>query len=56
MSLDVLPAIPMPARRRASFHGERDRLANVLVSVAVALATTVAVMLATAAALTLGLN
>jgi hypothetical protein len=56
MSLDILPALPTPARRRVGSHAGRDRLSHVLVSVAVALATTVAVMLVTAVGLTLGLN
>jgi hypothetical protein len=56
MSLDILPAIPTAARRRAGFHARRDRISQVIVSVAVALVTTVAVMLTTAVGLALGLN
>jgi hypothetical protein len=56
MSLDILPAIPTAARRRAAFHAGRDRISQVFVSVAVVLVTAVAVMLTTAAGLALGLN
>jgi hypothetical protein len=56
MSLNSRLAIPAPVRRRVGANGGPSRVARMLLSAGVALATTMAVMLVSAVGLALGLN
>jgi hypothetical protein len=56
MSLDIWPAMPMPARRRAGFRAGHNRFTQWALTAAVTLTALVAVVTVGAVALMLGLT